>query len=175
MLAGHLRRLSTYDGLTGVLNRRSIGERLREELERAHRHELPLSVALCDIDRFKSVNDTYGHLVGDSVLCEISTRLARGLRTSDVLGRWGGEEFLVIFPHSDLDSARTVAQRICSGLAEEELTTGAGEELSLRVTASFGVACNCEVDAEGAEDSLLALADRRLYGAKASGRSCVKP
>jgi len=175
LLAAHLWELSTFDGLTGLFNHRAIRKRLQEEVERADRHDIALSVALCDVDRFKRVNDTYGHLIGDAVLRELAKRLAAGLRTSDLVGRWGGEEFLAILPHSDLESACAVSNRACDGFKSNEIRISGQRESSLVVTASFGVACNSEVPGRGTADSLLALADRRLYEAKSAGRSCVKP
>jgi diguanylate cyclase (GGDEF)-like protein len=173
LMAERLWELSTFDGLTGLLNQRSIRERLVEEVDRAVRHSTPMAVLLCDIDRFKLVNDTHGHLVGDAVLREMAVRLTRGLRVSDVIGRYGGEEFLAILPHADLAAATVVAQRMCDDLCEETMELGAVGK-TLRVTASFGVACSVEVSGRSA-DTLLGLADRRLYQAKNDGRACVRP
>ncbi len=174
LMAERLWELSTFDGLTGLLNHRAIRERLAEELDRAHRHKTTLAIILCDIDRFKGVNDTYGHIAGDAVLRDISTSLSKGFRASDVVGRYGGEEFLAILPHSDLASARIVAERICETLKVRKVVLPDVEE-PLIVTASFGVATSAEVSGLGSADAFVALADRRLYEAKESGRACVKP
>ncbi len=174
LMAERLWELSTFDGLTGLLNHRAIRERLNEELDRAHRHKTTLAIILCDIDNFKRVNDSYGHLIGDAVLRDVSVSLAKGQRASDVVGRYGGEEFLAILPHSDLASARVVADRICESLITRRIQLPDVDE-PLIVTASFGVASSAEVSGPGSADAFVALADRRLYEAKESGRACVKP
>jgi len=171
-LSQRLHEMSTLDGLTRQLNHRAIYERLTEEMERARRYKTPLSVVLCDLDEFKEVNDTHGHLAGDQVLREAAGVLRHCLRSTDVLGRYGGEEFLAVLPQIDLTAARQAAERLRQGLEGHpmKLPTGA----TVRVTGSFGVAAWDE-RASPTVDLLVSLADRRLYDAKAAGRNCVHP
>ena len=172
-LSQRLQELSTLDGLTRQLNHRTIYARLTEELERARRYHYPLSVVLCDLDHFKEVNDTYGHLAGDAVLREGAAALRRCLRGTDLLGRYGGEEFLAVLPQVDLAAARTAAERLRQGLENHPVRLpGAGE---VRITASFGVAARDELGDAQSGDLLVSLADRRLYEAKAAGRNRVQP
>ncbi len=172
-LSQRLHELSTLDGLTRQLNHRVIYDRLSEELERARRYRYPLSVVLCDLDHFKEVNDTFGHLAGDAVLREGAAVLRRCLRSTDILGRYGGEEFLAVLPQVDLESARLAAERLRVGLENARVRLPAGNEL--RITASFGVASRDDLPGLLTTDLLVSLADRRLYEAKATGRNCVRP
>lgn len=172
-LAERMWELSTLDGLTRLLNHRTVLERLVEELARGERYGEPVAVVLCDVDRFKQVNDTYGHLVGDAVLREVAQRLKRGMRTVDIVGRYGGEEFLAVLPNCELEAARIAASRLCDVLAESPVLLGDGSDVS--VTASFGVACSHEPQVGRRIELLLAAADGRLYEAKAAGRRCVRP
>lgn len=174
ILSERLWRLSTLDGLTGLLNHRSIRQRLFEEFDRSRRYHLPMTVGIADLDHFKRINDSLGHLVGDSVLRAISQRITEGLRSSDILGRYGGEEFLLLLPHSDLKDAHHVCTRICFDLMNRPLKVD-GSEGELKVTASFGLASISEISGPDAAESLIALADSRLYEAKNSGRARVKP
>lgn len=169
-LSHRLHEMSTVDGLTRQLNHRAIYERLTEEMERARRYRTPLSVVLCDLDDFKQVNDTHGHLAGDLVLREAAAVLRHCLRSTDVLGRYGGEEFLAVLPQNDLASALLAAERLRRGLAAHTVKLPSGA--AVRVTASFGVATWDELSPATA-DLLVSLADRRLYAAKAAGRNCV--
>jgi two-component system cell cycle response regulator len=173
-LAETLWRLSTRDELTGMLNHRAILNRLAEEVDRAQRYRRPLSVVLCDIDRFKAINDSFGHPTGDVVLRAVAGRMRAGMRSSDIAGRYGGEEFLFILPDTGLESARQATARLCEDLAGEPIETRTGRG-AITVTASFGVACDGEVAGVGCAEGLLSLADTRLYEAKAAGRCCVKP
>jgi two-component system cell cycle response regulator len=172
-LSQRLHEMSTRDGLTRQLNHRAIYERLTEELERARRYRYPLSVILCDMDHFKEVNDTYGHLAGDAVLREGAEVLRGSLRTVDLLGRYGGEEFLAVLPQIELDAARAAAERL--RLSLEGLPVSLPSGVEARITASFGVASLDELGASATSDLLVSLADRRLYDAKAAGRNCVRP
>ncbi|HZF11404.1 MAG TPA: diguanylate cyclase [Thermoanaerobaculia bacterium] len=171
-LAQRLHELSTRDGLTRQLNHRATYDRLSEELARARRYDHPLTVILCDFDEFKRINDTHGHLVGDAVLREGAVGLRRSLRGSDLLGRYGGEEFLAILPEVDLAAGRLAAERLRRALAELPIPIPGGE---VRITASFGVAEMGEVPGRVTADLLVSLADRRLYEAKAAGRNRVRP
>lgn len=172
-LSQRLHELSTVDGLTRQLNHRVIYDRLSEELERARRYKYPLSVVLCDFDHFKEVNDTYGHLAGDAVLREGAGVLRRCLRSTDLLGRYGGEEFLAVLPQVDLGSARQAAERLRLGLADHTVRLAGGAEV--RITGSFGVASPDELAGAASTDLLVSLADKRLYEAKAAGRNRVRP
>ena len=172
-LSQRLHELSTLDGLTRQLNHRVIYDRLTEELERARRYRYPLSVVLCDFDHFKLVNDTYGHLAGDAVLREGAATLRRCLRVTDLLGRYGGEEFLAVLPQVDLGAACVAAERLRQGLENHVLRLPGGAEV--RITGSFGAASRDELAASPSSDLLVSLADRRLYEAKAAGRNCVRP
>ena len=158
---------ATHDPLTGVLNRRAILEALHRELSRARRENGTLTVGLCDIDHFKSVNDTYGHQVGDEVIVACTQRLCAGLRDYDWLGRYGGEEFLVIAAHPQEEPPESIYERLCACIAGRAIETGAG---AVTITVSAGV-----TTATGNEkaDALIAVADAALYKAKASGRNRV--
>jgi len=159
-----LQHLASTDPLTGVANRRGGEKHIANEVSRAKREKRPLSCILIDIDRFKAVNDTFGHQAGDQLLRDISALLRRTVRAYDILVRWGGEEFLLVLPGVGLELARILADRLRA--AVEALDThGIGP-----VTVSAGAA-EFENDYEFA--STLRTADRRLYQAKASGRNCV--
>jgi len=172
-LAQRLRELSMIDGLTRLLNRRTVHQRLGEEWERARRYGGDLSILLCDLDHFKSVNDTYGHLAGDAVLASVADVLRLHARAADVIGRYGGEEFLLLLPSTDLDNARRASQRLLEAIAHHPVAMGDGKRLA--VTTSVGVASLSELPDEATPDSLLALADQRLYQAKADGRNRSMP
>ena len=172
-LSQRLHELSTVDGLTRQLNHRVIYDRLTEELERARRYRYSLSVVLCDLDHFKDVNDTHGHLAGDAVLREGAAVLRRCLRGTDLLGRYGGEEFLAVLPQVDLDAGCIAAERLRQGLENHLVRLPGGAEV--RITASFGVAARDELTGPLSSDLLVSLADRRLYEAKTAGRNRVRP
>ena len=172
-LAERLRELSMTDGLTRLLNRRTVHQRLCEEFVRAMRYGHPLSVALCDLDHFKAINDTHGHEAGDKVLISVAEVLDHQARTPDVAGRYGGEEFLVVLPETDLQNAVGAANRLRRTIADQAVPVRGGA--SLHVTASLGVAALSELDATRTPDGLLRLADERLYQAKAAGRNRVVP
>ncbi|MEA2559429.1 MAG: hypothetical protein QOH06_933 [Acidobacteriota bacterium] len=172
-LSHRLHEMSTRDGLTRQLNHRAIYEQLTFEMERARRYRYPLSVILCDMDHFKEVNDTYGHVAGDAVLREGAEVLRASLRAGDLLGRYGGEEFLAVLPQIDIEAARAAAERLRIGL--EGLPVPLPMVPEVRITASFGVASMDELGAGATSDLLVSLADRRLYEAKAAGRNCIRP
>lgn len=156
-----LEELATHDRLTGVLNRGRVGELLDDEIARAERYETPLSVILLDIDFFKWLNDSLGHTVGDAVLQEMTRRLEERLRHTDHLGRWGGEEFLVLLPQTPLDDALMVAEKLRAAVAEPAF------EQAGRVTISLGVTAFRSGEEQNA---LVERADYALYRAKAAGR-----
>jgi diguanylate cyclase (GGDEF)-like protein len=164
--AEQLERLATTDTLTGLYNRRHFLSALAAEWSRFQRYYRSLSVLMVDIDHFKSVNDRYGHAVGDAAIRRMAEACLRGKRKSDVVGRVGGEEFAIILPETSLSRARVVAERIRKGIAAETLKAGDG---SFHITASIGIA-EASVNMRGA-DGLLAAADQALYQAKAQGRN----
>jgi two-component system cell cycle response regulator len=161
-----LEHQAMHDGLTGILNRRAILERLEEELARAAREQRVLTVGMCDIDHFKRVNDTWGHQVGDEVLCGFSKRIREQLRPYDLLGRYGGEEFLVL-AFGGAPGAPALFRRLQEQVAAHPFPTQGG---ALPVTVSIGVA-----DSRLTQDpqKLVAAADQALYRAKAEGRNRV--
>ncbi|MEW6728343.1 MAG: GGDEF domain-containing protein [Pseudomonadota bacterium] len=165
----NLQRLAALDPLTGVYNRRFGMQRLNEEFSRAVRADLPLAVLMVDIDHFKRINDTYGHLVGDRVLVKVARLVRSLLREGDVLLRYGGEEFMVILPGASCHDAKTLAQRLRH--AVEDLVVTHGEQ-SFRVTVSIGAASYPEMNAD-TQEQFVHTADERLYRAKQSGRNCV--
>ncbi len=158
---------ATHDPLTGMLNRRAILDRLREEFARARRQGDSLAVGVCDIDHFKRINDTYGHQTGDDVLCELSRIMTKSIREYDSVGRIGGEEFLVIMPAKAGVECTPLFGRMCGNIAGNKLTTRSG---ALSVTVSIGVASAAGDDTV---DKLLAAADAALYRAKSEGRNRV--
>ncbi len=158
-------KLAITDPLTGVYNRRKINETLHYEAERAQRYALDLCVILIDIDFFKQVNDCYGHLVGDSVLIEFAKILQQHVRKPDVVGRWGGEEFIVICPETGLNGATTLASNLRNCIEQHDFPT------VKQKTASLGVACFHKEDTVA---QLLHRADSALYRAKLKGRNRVE-
>ena len=165
-LYGEAQARADRDPLTNLYHHRYLKTRLEEEIERARRASRPLALLMLDLDHFKEVNDTYGHLAGDEALKLMTSVLAAACRTSDVVGRYGGDEFMVIFPEADLEQGVRVADRIELGLSGRKLRLESGEELELR--ASMGLATFPE-DASNATD-LVAKADAGLYEAKRQGR-----
>jgi two-component system cell cycle response regulator len=161
-----LDRMSRTDALTGLYNRRHLDEQLVRQLSNANRHHDPLCVLLLDIDHFKLVNDNYGHPAGDLVLCAFADRLRSELRANDIVGRWGGEEFLVIMPRTDLAGALEVAERLRGATAASPVRAGLE---SIDVTVSGG----CVLNTDDQADAILQLADTCLYAAKASGRNRI--
>ncbi|RMF77780.1 MAG: diguanylate cyclase [Nitrospirae bacterium] len=162
-------RLATTDSLTGLLNRRTVLERGEEAYAQALRQGFPLSVVMADIDHFKRVNDRYGHPAGDRLLAAVAGALHSGLRRYDLLGRYGGEEFLAVLPGCAEAEVGGVGERMRKAVAGLELEV---EDGPLRVTASFGTASTGE---EGVPDlaRLVQLADEALYRAKEQGRNRV--
>jgi diguanylate cyclase (GGDEF)-like protein len=159
-----LQRLATTDDLTGVWNRRHFEAVLAAEIQRAGRYGEPVSLLLFDIDHFKVINDTYGHLVGDQVLIALSHRVRNELRSVDLLARWGGEEFVVMLPHCDATQAQHLAEKLRVLIAGDPFP-GVGQ-----VTSSFGVA---QFRPPESADAWLKRADDALYQAKAAGRNRV--
>ena len=157
-------QISRTDPLTGLANRRGLDEHLLAQTTSARRHGHSLSIALIDVDHFKSINDTYGHASGDDVLAEVARRLATVARTEDLVGRWGGEEFLVIIPYCDADGSFSVGERYRDAVAAERIETSDHDLISVTVS----VGCSA-----GHDDELVERADAALYVAKADGRNCT--
>lgn len=162
------RHQAAHDQLTDLLNRRAILEALERELARAQREGTALSLVMADLDHFKDINDSYGHAVGDQVLREAAHRMQSAIRPYDAIGRYGGEEFLIILPGCGNSDALARAEQIRVGLAEAPVQTEDGRLLP--VTMSLGVAAKPIGDA-ASPDSLLAPADAALYRAKRGGRN----
>ncbi len=165
----HLERLAALDALTGCYNRRFGLERLREEYERAVRHETPLGVIIFDVDHFKSVNDTYGHLLGDRVLVRVARAARSVLRHGDVLVRYGGEEFLAVLPSANEADAAAVAERLRRAIEESPFMD---EDHVIRITISAGVAAYPEAEVSS-DRGLIECADLGVYTAKRAGRNRV--
>lgn len=166
-LFSDIQELATHDPLTYVYNRRHFFKLANREVERAKRYHQPLSVILFDIDHFKRINDTYGHPTGDRVLQKIAQRCRAILRELDIIGRYGGDEFIILMPSTELTNAAIAAERVRQGVLQENIDAGNGP-----LTISLGVAAyneNCN-----SIDTLLAHADKALYSAKSSGRNRVK-
>jgi len=159
-----LERLSATDHLTQAYNRLKIDELMREEVERAKRYQRVLSIIMIDIDHFKEVNDQYGHQTGDLVLKEIVSIINENSRNIDFLGRWGGEEFIIVCPETDITGVRIMAEKLRQKIEEFNFS------IVKRKTASFGVAC---LTPEDDEESLIRKADESLYFAKNNGRNRV--
>jgi two-component system, cell cycle response regulator len=158
------------DGLTGIYNRKYLEERLLSELAFAARNQSVVSVIIIDVDFFKKVNDTYGHLAGDAVLKHVASIFGKGLRPEDVVARYGGEEFVIVLRGTSLFDAATAAERL---RREVEATSIVFEGKTLRVTSSAGVACSAELGPNPEKAALLGAADTRLYAAKTGGRNRV--
>ncbi len=161
---------SVRDGLTGVFNRRHLQERLTAEVAFASRHGTELAVLLYDLDHFKRVNDTYGHLAGDEVLKRVAQVVSGQVRREDLLARYGGEEFCLIVRDVPVRSALLLAERLRARIQAMEVSF---EGVSLRVTASIGVAAMTSCVPPVTPEGLLARADEALYRAKESGRNRV--
>ncbi len=166
-----LRFQATHDPLTGLWNRLATTNTLRRELARSARQKEPVSVALADLDHFKAVNDTYGHLSGDAALREASGRIVSAVRAYDTVGRYGGEEFLLVLPECDLQGAILLAERIRENFARKPFDLPDGH-ISLNL--SLGVA-GLETKSGMEPNALIWAADQALYRAKARGRNCVEP
>jgi two-component system cell cycle response regulator len=167
-----MRYSATYDALTGLLNRKEVLDALRRELSRSKRDKSPLAVALVDVDHFKAVNDELGHLVGDGVLKEIAGRLRQNIRGYDSLGRYGGEEFLILMPGCHLAGALLKAERLRAIVCASTVRVNNTER---HVTVSIGVTVSRHLEeTEGEAEHLLHEADLGLYAAKRNGRNRVE-
>lgn len=161
-------RLSIADGLTGLYNRRYISERFVDEFSKASRYQTPLSILIMDVDHFKKVNDSFGHQVGDNALVGVAQVLRQSVRETDMVGRYGGEEFVVLLPHTPMEQARIVAEKIRQAVAAAPVEGMGGQALTI----SIGVAGYPDIPAADMED-LVRRADAALYRAKEEGRNRV--
>ncbi len=165
-----MRFQATHDVLTSLWNRGVIVELLSREVVRSRREKSSSAVMMCDIDRFKAVNDQFGHAAGDDVLREVARRLHTSVRSYDMVGRYGGEEFLVVLNKCDPGSAVSRAENLRNTVAAKPIVLATN---SLKVTISVGVALSIDFPNRSA-DEILHAADMALYDAKASGRNCVR-
>jgi diguanylate cyclase (GGDEF)-like protein len=162
-------RMAVTDELTGLANRRAIIDFLRQELSRQRRHQNPLTLVIVDLDHFKSINDTHGHDMGDLVLQLAARSLAAAVRDTDRVGRYGGEEFVIVLPDTDAGNAALVVERCRQNLAALAIT--ADNHTAVAVSGSFGITESTADGDEGKVHTLLARADQALYRAKANGRN----
>jgi diguanylate cyclase (GGDEF)-like protein/PAS domain S-box-containing protein len=169
LLTQKLHELAVTDDLTGISNRRHFFDNASRELFRSKRASRPLSIIMFDIDHFKSVNDTYGHAVGDNVLKKIAARISSNLRSLDIYARYGGEEFIICLPETALEDAKNVAERI-RGIVEETIMQDTNNN-DFKVTVSLGVA-SLSHDSDALEQ-IIEQADKALYKAKQGGRNRV--
>ena len=164
-LSNKIKRISEEDYLTGIYNRRKMNQIIEAEIDRCSRYGCNFAVVLCDLDYFKRVNDTYNHLIGDDVLRELSEILARKIRKSDQLARWGGEEFLIFCPQTRQKGAASLAEKLRGVIEQHEF------KIVGHLTCSLGIATfNKDEDLR----VLLHKVDDALYAAKNSGRNCVR-
>ncbi len=170
-IARRMEEVASTDGLTGCLNRMTADALLRHELERGRREGTPLAFVLLDLDHFKDVNDCHGHHAGDDALRAFAGEVRARLRASDVVGRWGGEEFGLVLPATDGPGAMRLVEQIREAVATLRLCDGEGRAFSLTVSAGIAVA---EPGAQLSADQLFMRADRALYRAKDGGRNNVQ-
>ena len=165
-----IENMAISDVLTGLFNRRHVMERFSEELERANRLQEDLACIMIDIDNFKNINDTYGHLVGDKILREVSEILNNSIRTYDIAGRYGGEEFLIILPDTGFEDALMLAERIRTNIKAQPL---AKSDLTPAITVTISLGIASMLDTDVSIDDMIKRADDGLYAAKKSGRDKV--
>lgn len=166
--------LATIDDLTQLNNRRYFFERFNQEVERARRYQRPLSCIILDLDHFKTINDTYGHLSGDQVLIDIARILKKNCRQSDLAGRYGGEELILLLPETEVAGAMIIAERIREMIEQHQTVGGKGE--ILRVTVSMGVASLTvpELEELDKNERIIQYADDALLKAKKDGRNKIE-
>ncbi|MEZ4483128.1 MAG: diguanylate cyclase [Syntrophotaleaceae bacterium] len=164
-----LEKLATTDGLTGILNRKAFFRRLEEEVERCKRYGHNLSLAMLDLDRFKTINDQYGHPAGDTVLQTFAARISANIRNNDIFGRIGGEEFAILLPETTLKSATIMIEKLRQMTEVSDITLSDGQRLDITVSAGVATSEDADLDI----DQIVKGADRRLYLAKNRGRNCV--
>lgn len=169
LLYSKLSKLAITDGLTGLYNHRHFQGLLKQEIARSHRYGYPVGLLLIDIDHFKIFNDTYGHQVGDEVLKVVASTLKKNVRLTDAVARYGGEEMTIILPHTSLDDAGVVAEKIRRAVEKLELPAGGK---TVKITISIGVAAYPDCAAE--QQQLIQEADDAMYRAKENGRNQVQ-
>lgn len=162
-----LYRMAITDGLTGLYNRQHLAERLKAEVDRAHRYDLPLTLLMADLDRFKAINDRFGHPGGDEVLQEVASRFLEATREVDVVARYGGEEFAILLPNTGREGGQRAAARLLGAIANRPVEIG---DHTLELTTSIGGAV---LNTREEPRDLLARADAALYQAKTEGRNRV--
>ncbi len=166
-----LEELLARDHLTGIFNRRHFGATLDHAFDHSHRYRRPLSVAIIDVDRFKDINDAFGHQVGDTVLAEVARRFSGSIRSSDCLARYGGEEFVVLLPETQLEDAVTFSEKLRAAVASVPVRIAEGR--ALPVTVSVGAASLAHTPFNSPSEMINA-ADQALYRAKRNGRNRVE-
>ncbi len=166
--------MAITDELTGLYNRRYFSNHLSSLFERSEAQELSLSTLILDIDHFKKINDTYGHDVGDAVLVELATRLERNVRGIDLACRYGGEEFVILMPETDMAYARMIAERLREDIASRPIEIKGDKPQSLNITVSIGLATTDWSDGNESPQRLVKRADDALYRAKETGRNKVE-
>lgn len=164
-------KMTTTDGLTGAYNRQYLNETLEREIARAVRRDSPLSLLLMDIDFFKKINDTHGHLAGDQVLQEFSRRIRTSIEADDVFARYGGEEFAVVLADQSLTEARQKAEQLRALIEDAPFAT---DSLAIPITCSIGIASLRDSSSDATVADLIDFADQRLYQAKRDGRNRVR-
>lgn len=164
------RRTSVMYELTGLHNRRWMRDILDRQMKRSQMNNEALSLLMLDIDHFKRVNDNFGHLAGDQVIRVVAQKMVINVRPTDLLVRFGGEEFIIVLPMTDLAGARIVAERVCRSVRQAQVVDGVGNRLP-PVTISIGIAQMAENESQ---DSLIERADQVMYKAKKNGRDCVE-
>jgi len=169
LVHGEIQKLATLDPLTGLYNRRAFEEFGKREADRFHRQGKPLSLAMLDLDHFKPVNDAYGHRIGDQVLQALAGRFRSATRSSDIIARYGGDEFALLLPETDQATAMEIASRICAVIQKTPFMTDAGE---ISLSASAGVSTTTDTVNDLA--TLVAHADAVLYQAKRRGGACIE-
>jgi diguanylate cyclase (GGDEF)-like protein len=166
-----LKKLATTDPLTGAKNRRSFMQLFQQEITRFQRYRKPFALLILDIDHFKVINDTYGHAVGDNVLKKLVIESEVIVRESDVFARWGGEEFIILLPESDVHQASTVAERLRNQLSKTEMSSKDGT--LIRYTVSIGMRVVEKDETDITTKDIIREADEALYMAKKNGRNRV--
>lgn len=166
-----LKEMAMKDGLTGTYNHTLLVELFQKEFEKSKRNKKNLSFAMIDIDFFKKINDTYGHLAGDEVLREVSKILLESVRTSDIVGRYGGEEFGIVFPEANKDEIYDICERIRSNI--ESVNFIIFNEKKIKVTISIGI-CSIIINRDIESEEIIKRADEALYNAKRNGRNRIE-
>ncbi len=162
-------RVAMTDGLTGLHNRRWLSDSFKRQMHRCELDKLPCTVIMLDIDHFKEVNDQYGHIAGDRILCGVAQALLNTMRPADLIARYGGEEFALCLPDTSIKDSRLISERLRISIANTTTTFEEGKPLPA-VTVSLGVA---QMQPGQTLDSLISAADSALYRAKAQGRNCI--